>query len=412
MLARTPSATYVFGRFVRRNRALSAVAALLILASAAGVGTYLYQARLARIAEARARDEAATAQQVSSFLISLFGASDPNGAKATLRDLLDRAAQRIEPELKDQPRAQVNLLTTIGHVYDSLGLHKQAATLSEKAIATEARLGPPTAESAEASLTLGRAIWQLGDFDKARAAFDQALAVRTALGQGDTIEAAAILNNIGGLEGQLERYPEAVAAHTRALEIQRRVRGADSPQTLNSLRGLGTIASRQKRYDEALRLDSQVLAIDEKTYPAGHAIIGQAHELVAIDLLDLKRPAEARPHAEKALEIRRKALGPNHPQLAFTLAVMGTLLKAEGRLPEAEQMYLEALRIREAALGKDAPRVADSLGEVANIKLALGQPAAARPLLERALQIFTKVYGPSHSRTQSTAKALASLNTP
>ena len=94
------------------------------------------------------------------------------------------------------------------------------------------------------------------------------------------------------------------------------------------------------------------------------------------------------------------------------LGMMGRLLRAEARLPEAEQMYLEALRIREAALGKDAPRVADSLGDVANIKVALGQPAAARPLLERALQIFTKVYGPDHSRTQSTARALASLKAP
>ena len=413
VLARTPSAAYVFGRFVRRNRALSAVAALLILASAAGVGTYLYQARLARLAEARARDEAATAQQVSSFLTGLFGASDPNArATTTLRDLLDRAAERIEPELKAQPRAQVNLLTTIGHVYDSLGLHKQAVELSEKAIAIDATLGPPTAESAEASLTLGRAIWQLGDLEKARAAFERALAVRTALGEGETIEAATILNNIGGLEGQLERYPEAIASHNRALDIQRRVKGASSPQTLNSLRGLATIASRQKRYDEALRLDSEVLAIDEKTRPAGHASIGSAHEMVAFDLIALDRSADARPHAEQALAIRRAALGPNHPQLAFTLTMMGNLLKKEARLSEAEQMYLEALRIREAALGKEAPRVADSLGDLANVRVALGQPAAARPLLERALQIFTKVYGPDHSRTQSTAKALASLKTP
>ncbi len=72
-------------------------------------------------------------QQVSTFLTRLFGASDPNAqATTTLRDLLDRAAARIEPDLKDQPRAQANLLATIGHVYRSLGLHKEAVDLSEK----------------------------------------------------------------------------------------------------------------------------------------------------------------------------------------------------------------------------------------------------------------------------------------
>jgi tetratricopeptide (TPR) repeat protein len=410
VLARTPSAAYVFSRFVRRNRALSAVAALLILASAAGVSTYLYQARIARRAEAVARQEAATSEQVSTFLTRLFGASDPNAqATTTLRDLLDRAAARIEPDLKDQPKAQVHLLATLGHVYGSLGVHKEAVALSEKAIAIEGGLGAPTLETAEASLTLGRSIWQLGDLERARQAFERALEVRTQLGGGDTIEAAAILNNIGGLEGQLEHYPEAIAAHTRALEMQRRLRGADSPHAANSLRGLAIIHARQKNHEESMRLNLEVLAIFEKAYPAGHANIALGHESVAVDFLELKRFAEARQHAERTLEIRRRVLGPNHPQLAFTLSTMGAVLIGEGRAAESEQMHQEALRIREAALGKEAPRVADSLYEIGKIKVTLGQRAAARPLFERALQIYQKAYGPEHTRTKNAARALAGL---
>ena len=78
--ARPLTRRYRFGKFVRRHRIQVAAACLSIAALtggaiAAGVGFV----RASR-AEASARQEAATAQEVSGFLTRLFGAADPKRA--------------------------------------------------------------------------------------------------------------------------------------------------------------------------------------------------------------------------------------------------------------------------------------------------------------------------------------------
>ncbi len=54
VLTRPQTLSCRLGRFIRRNKALAAAAALLTVAVAAGVGATLWQAHLARAAQARA----------------------------------------------------------------------------------------------------------------------------------------------------------------------------------------------------------------------------------------------------------------------------------------------------------------------------------------------------------------------
>ena len=63
-------------------------------------------------------------------------------------------------------------------------------------------------------------------------------------------------------------------------------------------------------------------------------------------------------------------------------------------------MLERALAIKERAYGSDHPEVALAL---ANLGLAygnLGDQAKARDMLERALAIFESAYGPDHPRTE------------
>ena len=55
--------------------------------------------------------------------------------------------------------------------------------------------------------------------------------------------------------------------------------------------------------------------------------------------------AEAERLLDESLAIRRKALGPEHPQVASTLTVRANLLVAEKRYAEARDVARDALRI-------------------------------------------------------------------
>ncbi len=108
---------------------------------------------------------------------------------------------------------------------------------------------------------------------------------------------------------------------------------------------------------------------------------------------------KARPYFQRALEIREKVLGPDHPNTADSLNNMGLLLQAMGDLAGARPYYQRALDIDEKVLGPDHPNTASSLNNMGALLRAMGDLAGARPYYQRALDIREKVLGPDHPDT-------------
>jgi tetratricopeptide (TPR) repeat protein len=77
----------------------------------------------------------------------------------------------------------------------------------------------------------------------------------------------------------------------------------------------------------------------------------------------------------------------------------GGLLHDLGELAEARLLFERALAIREKGVGPDHPDTAMSLNNLARLLRDQGDLAAARPLQERALAIFENVFGPEHPNT-------------
>ena len=96
---------------------------------------------------------------------------------------------------------------------------------------------------------------------------------------------------------------------------------------------------------------------------------------------------------------------------ATCLNNLALLLRNRGDLAAARPLDERALAIRERALGAEHPDIATSLNNLARLLWAQGDLAAARPLYERALAIREKVLGPDHRDTVAVRKALATLTT-
>ena len=65
--------------------------------------------------------------------------------------------------------------------------------------------------------------------------------------------------------------------------------------------------------------------------------------------------ARAEPLFEQALQIRRKALGPEHPGIARSLHNLALLYVEMGDYARAEPLYQQALQIYQKVLGPDNP---------------------------------------------------------
>jgi tetratricopeptide (TPR) repeat protein len=110
---------------------------------------------------------------------------------------------------------------------------------------------------------------------------------------------------------------------------------------------------------------------------------------------------------ERALRIREKVLGPEHPDTARSLNNLGFALEAQGDLSSARLLYERALTINEKVLGPEHPNTSGSLHDLARLLRAQGDLAGARLLHERALAINEKVLGSEHPFTAANLRNLA-----
>jgi eukaryotic-like serine/threonine-protein kinase len=398
--ARPPSARYRMAKFVRRHRlqvAAAAVAVLALVAGAVGAGVGL---RRATRAEAEARREAATAREVSAFLVRLFEVSDPGEARGnsiTARELLDRGAQSIESELGTEPEVKADLLGTLGRVHLSLGLYRQTAALAERALVLHrAAGGGEDLKTAALQLSLGRAQRRLAEFAPARANLESALAIRRRHLGEDHLDVAEVLDALGTLDWEVQRWDAATAHHERALAIQRRVAGPDHVAVAVSLRSLGRVQLSQDRFEAALALHLQAQPILEKAYGERHPKVADGLDALGLAHQGLKQFAEARRYYERAMEIRRATLGSTHPFVAYSCHNLGRLLTEKGELRAALPLYEEGIRIREASLGPDSPMTAALVESLAILRIRLGETDHGRRLLERSLRSYERAYAPDH----------------
>jgi len=92
----------------------------------------------------------------------------------------------------------------------------------------------------------------------------------------------------------------------------------------------------------------------------------------------------------RALAIREKALGPEHPDVAQTLNNLGLVYKAQGRYEEALKTYGRALAINEKALGPEHPDLAKTLNNLGLVEVAQRNWAEAQYYWELATHILER----------------------
>ena len=115
----------------------------------------------------------------------------------------------------------------------------------------------------------------------------------------------------------------------------------------------------------------------------------------------------AEPHLRRALELRRPALGDEHPKTLHAANQLGQLYFQMNRLAEAEPLVLGTFDTGRRTLG---PQHADVLAyemNLANLFRKQGRFKEAEPVYERNLATLRRVYGPDRPETLNTAANLA-----
>lgn len=446
VLARPPGALYRAGKFARRHRFGVAVSTAAVIALLVFAGSTSWQSRQLAAALAGAQVEQRKAERVTEFLIKLLAESDPNNAlgdTVSVKEALDRGAERLRNELNEEPVVKAEILVQMAEIYRELGDYENAATLLEltTAILSEASvsdrelevevaqvlanlhhdrgeygqaerwyhttlerqraLAPQHAHVVRALKDLGTLYFDTGDYPRSVTTLKEAVAIgRQAFPDGDVLLATA-LATLAYAHYQAGDNRTAQPLFEEAEAMLRAATGNRTLELAYVLSNYGNFQRDQGRLDDAIETQREVAEIYRM-------VLGPNHAYYALALINLSsaynrggRLEEAEATAQAAVE-RHEAIFPgDHPNKASAYYELAAAQSALGRYAEAEANFRSVLEVDTANLGAEHPYVFSDLEQISVALKNQGKLDAAAKLQREALAGRLRVLGPEHPDTAS-----------
>ncbi|KAF0240064.1 MAG: NB-ARC domain-containing protein, partial [bacterium] len=198
----------------------------------------------------------------------------------------------------------------------------------------------------------------------------------------------------------IKKYEEAIEKLDKANELLAKP---------NAMTSFGIFYANRGDYLKAEPLFIQALDIRKKALGDNHPLMAQSINNLAI-LYERKGDySKAEPLLIQALDMRKKALGDNHPLMVQSINSLARVYENKEDYTKAEPLFIQALDIYKKALGDNHPDTATSINNLAELYYRKGDYLKAEPLLIQTLDIRKKALGDNHLDTAQSINNLASL---
>ena len=204
-----------------------------------------------------------------------------------------------------------------------------------------------------------------------------------------------VAGDIGLLLSTLGEYPQAHELLQVSLELYLQHR-KDSGELATSYNNIAIVYNYQGKYDQALEYYQKALAIRLKKLGADHPNVADYYNNIAIVYNNQGKHDQALEYYQKALAIYLKKLGVNHPNVASCYNNIAAVYNYQGKYDQALEYSKKALKIRLKKLGVDHPDVAFCYNNIANVYAKQDKYDQALEYHQKALAIFLKKLGVYH----------------
>ncbi|GGD50853.1 tetratricopeptide repeat protein [Lacimicrobium alkaliphilum] len=380
--ARATSFAYRCGKFLRRNRLSSALAAsVLILVTVFSTAIWLQsrQLEVERDLAEQQRDvaevEQGKAQAMSRFLLGMFTDLRPNeaqGREVSLREVLDKASaqldQQADHELSEQPLIEARIRREIGDIY-----------------------------------------YRIGQLKTAIAHLEKSLSILRQHPDNDPRDLFRVLLSLSNTYSRADRHDERLPLLEESVEISKRINGPESEQTLGMMTNLGGFYNDIGRAQEAIELHTEILATSHRALGEDSFITLLAITSLGADYISLWRYQDAEEYFRLGLQRSTEVFHENHALALYNLGSLATLLEETGRYSEAEDMAREYLRRTTQVLGEAHQDTYESKYRLARVLLRQKNFEEAEALLRNGLQGLPALVGEQHGVVLQIQSTLADL---
>jgi tetratricopeptide (TPR) repeat protein len=381
--ARPDGFGYRARKFLSRNALQVGAATLVLAAIITGTSVALWQAHQAKL-------EAARADQVKEFVLSIFADADTDsGASAatTAADLLSAAQVRVQTELATRPDVAVELMTAIAYGLTGQGRLEQAQALSQKSIELADRaLGADHPRTIAAKIVLGEILQRVGKPVQAVALLTPVIAAARLHGtRADQVNAhrerSASYVDIGEYQLAIADAETAIAALPPLVAPTDKMLAEQTWETYANALGIarkpGAVAAAKHALDIAIDLSGghpTPNLEDTRTTLTG-TMLDEGDYLGAIAMGSLAR------------EETRELLGPNHPLMQYLHSFLAVAKMNTGDVDGAIADYRLDLKVVDSLGPSTALRGVAHCG-LGWALAAAHQEAEAAPLLADGIREF------------------------
>jgi serine/threonine protein kinase len=339
-----------------------------------------------------------------------FGGPQEDGLNKDtgLRELLDRAAEKLRSRKDLEPRIEAELCWIIGVNYRGIGEAAKGVPFLERAVALRKHdLGVEHKETLNAQNSLAVCYEAAGRLDLALPLYEETFKLMKAKLGPDHPYTLSCMESLAMGDLAAGKLDLGLPLLEETLKLMKAKRGPNNLYTLVSMKNLalgyrdvGKLDLAQPLCEETLKLMKAKLGPDHScTLSSMHALGMCYHSAGKLDL--------ALPLYEEALKLIKAKLGFDHPH---TLASMNSLARGyrdAGKLDLAVPLSEETLKLRKAKLGPDHPDTLVSMDNLASCYRDAGKLDLALPLSEETLKLRKAKLGPDHPDTLSSITNLA-----
>ena len=325
-------------RRARRIKRLAiGVIALLAGGVVAGAIAFGLQARKAAVAGEM------TAQR-GAFLENLLKSADPRGGSKdiTVAQLLDGALSQIETLARSEPLVAASMLELIAETDSGLGRYPEGLAANARALELLGADGGSVINRSAALATRGELLFKQGHSHEAETPLRQAVSL-VEDERGAEKQLALALDDLG-VAYQESREKESEALFKRSIEVYRRGGAAlaSSSSASDPVLNLGVLYYNEGRSEEATRYMRQAVEMRRRSLPPDHPDMLNAEYNYAAALEQNRQVAAAEPIFRELVASYRRVLGPQHIETLLVQQAVANNLLRQQRYPEAMAMALPA----------------------------------------------------------------------
>ena len=271
-------------------------------------------------------------------------------------ETLSTFARELLPLSSADDFALVDALTEQGEALRIAGRYDEAMRTLDRALDHATRcLGGDAPATAGVHNSMGVLRKATGDYAKALEHYLVALPVLLAHHGEHSETVATLYHNLGGINFVLGNMPEALHWACRGLHIRQEICRAEHITVTFDQAALVPILIQTGQYGQARALLDVVVPRLERDFGSDDYEVSVAlTNLGALDAHE-QRWEQARDNLLRAADIKRTALGPQHPELVTTLINLAVVAEHTGDAGLAASSNNEALRIAQASLSETHP---------------------------------------------------------